>query len=490
MGFPTSFLFIKTNFLGERLMLYQLKLTLALILGSTIVLSGCSIKDETSQEIKVQRHELINPKPKTKTQRFINLCSECILGDLSKLDEIVATYQSSFTPKTNYPKGAFLYQKITPTLAFERCAQKAMLLGDNRAFNAMFIRQGKIARTARYFYATNKPTQGAFWLQRIVNVKGEMDGLEVAGRVFIQDIRTIGIGVRLLEQSARLGNRNARQMLMGLMNPGSVYYQQLTKNSLLEDEDDQSAEAIDNFDSQVDDTDQDQAKGQAPGQALGQGHANGQGQGLAKSATPVKNSKAKSQPILDDEDNAALFNSALPLTDSEVNSKSKIEEVQGGQISLYNSQSQEQSANKPKNSLDSLAQPKNMGLGYTETAIKANNQLQDATTSVNSQEQNASLLNSTETTISALESPDPELDMPLELYEQDHESHQQSLKQQEEKATADGNIIKARFGEQRAKDREAMLKALEQKALEASQAAQKKAQEATNSQGKTTPSEP
>lgn len=93
-------------------MLYQLKLTLALILSSTIVLSGCSIKDETSQEIKVQRHELINPKPKTKTQRFINLCSECILGDLSKLDEIVATYQSSFTPKTNYPKGAFLYQKL------------------------------------------------------------------------------------------------------------------------------------------------------------------------------------------------------------------------------------------------------------------------------------------------------------------------------------------------------------------------------------------
>lgn len=465
-------------------MLYQLKLTLALILSSTIVLSGCSIKDETSQEIKVQRHELINPKPKTKTQRFINLCSECILGDLSKLDEIVATYQSSFTPKTNYPKGAFLYQKITPTLAFERCAQKAMLLGDNRAFNAMFIRQGKIARTARYFYATNKPTQGAFWLQRIINVKGEMDGLEVAGRVFIQDIRTIGIGVRLLEQSARLGNRNARQMLMGLMNPGSVYYQQLTKNSLHEDEDDQSAEAIDHFDSQVDDPDQDQAKGQAPGKALVQG------QGLAKSATPVKNSKAKSQPILDDEDNAVLFNSALPLTDSEVNSKSKIEEVQGGQISLYNSQSQEQSANKQKNSLDSLAQPKNMGLGYTETAIKANNQLQDATTTVNSQEQNASLLNSTEATISALESPDPELDMPLELYEQDHESHQQSLKQQEEKATADGSIIKARFGEQRAKDREAKLKALEQKALEASQAAQKKAQEATNSQDKTTPSEP
>ena len=488
MGFPTSFLFIKTNFLGERLMLYQLKLTLALILSSTIVLSGCSIKDETSQEIKVQRQELINPKPKTKTQRFINLCSECILGDLSKLDEIVATYQSSFTPKTNYPKGAFLYQKITPTLAFERCAQKAMLLGDNRAFNAMFIRQGKIARTARYFYATNKPTQGAFWLQRIINVKGEMDGLEVAGRVFIQDIRTIGIGVRLLEQSARLGNRNARQMLMGLMNPGSVYYQQLTKNSLHENEDDQSAEAIDHFDSQVDDPDQDQAKGQAPSHANGKGHANGQS--LAKSATPVKNSKAKSQPILDDEDNAVLFNSAMPLTDSEVNSKSKIEEVQGGQISLYNSQSQEQSANKPKNSLDSLAQPKNMGLGYTETAIKANNQLQDATTTVNSQEQNASLLNSTEATISALESLDPELDMPLELYEQDHESHQQSLKQQEEKATADGSIIKARFGEQRAKDREAKLKALEQKALEASQAAQKKAQEATNSQDKTTPSEP
>ena len=96
----------------------------------------------------------------------------------------------------------------------------------------MIIRPARVARIARYFYAMNNPTQGAFWLQRIINTQGEVRGLEVAGRIFIQDTRTIGVGVRLLEQSARLGNRNARQMLLGLMNPGSTYYQEITRNTL------------------------------------------------------------------------------------------------------------------------------------------------------------------------------------------------------------------------------------------------------------------
>ena len=78
-------------------------------------------------------------------------------------------------------------------------------LDDRSAFDSMIIRPARVARIARYFYAMNNPTQGAFWLQRIINTQGEVRGLEVAGRIFIQDTRTIGVGVRLLEQSARLG---------------------------------------------------------------------------------------------------------------------------------------------------------------------------------------------------------------------------------------------------------------------------------------------
>lgn len=198
-----------------------------------MLLNGCSIRDETSEEIMVeeQGEEIVLKKPRTKTEFFIQKCIECAAGDLTYLDEIVETYNSTFTNTTDYPHGAFLYQRMKPTQAYESCALKALIEGNRMPYDNIIVRPNKIALVARYFYAYNQPTQGAYWLQRIVNIRGEVNGLEVAGRVFIQDPRTIGIGVQLLEQSARLGNRAAGQMLIGLMTPGSPYYQQLTTNT-------------------------------------------------------------------------------------------------------------------------------------------------------------------------------------------------------------------------------------------------------------------
>lgn len=202
-------------------------------IAAAMLLSSCSIRDETSDEILVQEEseEIVLKKPRTKSEFFIQKCIECAAGDLTNLAEIVETYQSTFTNSTDYPSNAFLYQRINNHQAFENCALKARLEGDTIAFDSMIVQPNKIARIARYFYAYNQPTQGAYWLQRIINIRGEVLGLEVAGRIFIQDIRTIGIGVQLLEQSARLGNRTAGQMLTGLMTPGSPYYNQLTTNN-------------------------------------------------------------------------------------------------------------------------------------------------------------------------------------------------------------------------------------------------------------------
>lgn len=202
-------------------------------IAAAMMLSSCSIRDETSDEILVQEEseEIAFKAPRTKSEFFIQKCIECAAGDLSNLEEIVETYKSTFTNSTDYPPNAFLYQRINNHQAFESCALKARLEGDTSAFDSMIVQPNKIARVARYFYAYNQPTQGAYWLQRIINVRGEVTGLEIAGRVFIQDIRTIGIGVQLLEQSARLGNRTAGQMLTGLMTPGSPYYNQLTTNN-------------------------------------------------------------------------------------------------------------------------------------------------------------------------------------------------------------------------------------------------------------------
>lgn len=207
-----------------------------------ITLSACSIKDETSEELRVKPDDSISlyDNPQNDEEQFIHDAIICIQGDLSGVDKLIATYKSSFLPGTNYKEGSFKYQRILPTKAFEKCAEKAASMGNRTVFSNMFITQGKIVRSARYFYAVGEPTQGAFWLQRLVNVKGEVDAYEIAGRIFIQDIRTLKIGVKLLEQSARMGNRNARQLLLGLMNPGSLYYHQITTST---DSGDQPSEA-------------------------------------------------------------------------------------------------------------------------------------------------------------------------------------------------------------------------------------------------------
>lgn len=225
-------------------------LTLALALAS-LVLSGCSIEQEDQQEAKVAvdriTGEQLLAQATNDYERFLANCRICIEGNLTdpQIDELVATYLSSYTGRLDWGPDAFIYQRMEPTNAFEKCAQKAMIMGNRKLFENMIVRQGRIARTARFFYANNEPAEGAFWLRRLVNVKGERDGLEVAGRVFIQDLRTIPAGVRLLEQSARMGNHNARQMLLGLMNPGSSYYQEITANTYVEDDESNQADQDD-----------------------------------------------------------------------------------------------------------------------------------------------------------------------------------------------------------------------------------------------------
>ena len=218
----------------------------ALGLALSLSLNGCSIanEDETEQKIEVTETKKTEQEM-TPVEKFIADCDRCVLGDIRHLPELIATYQSTYTGRTDYTPESFTYQHLEPTLAFERCAQKAAQEGDRSAFDSMIIRPARVARIARYFYAMNNPTQGAFWLQRIINTQGEVRGLEVAGRIFIQDTRTIGVGVRLLEQSARLGNRNARQMLLGLMNPGSTYYQEITRNTLSDSTDGEDSNSAD-----------------------------------------------------------------------------------------------------------------------------------------------------------------------------------------------------------------------------------------------------
>ena len=89
-------------------------------------LNGCSIanEDETEQKIEVTETKKTEQEM-TPVEKFIAECDRCVLGDISHLPELIATYQSTYTGRTDYTPESFTYQHLEPTLAFERCAQKA-----------------------------------------------------------------------------------------------------------------------------------------------------------------------------------------------------------------------------------------------------------------------------------------------------------------------------------------------------------------------------
>ena len=118
----------------------------ALGLALCLSLNGCSIanEDETEQKIEVTETKKTEQEM-TPVEKFIAECDRCVLGDISHLPELIATYQSTYTGRTDYTPESFTYQHLEPTLAFERCAQKAAQEGDRSAFDSMIIRPARVA---------------------------------------------------------------------------------------------------------------------------------------------------------------------------------------------------------------------------------------------------------------------------------------------------------------------------------------------------------
>lgn len=191
------------------------------------VVSGCSIQDETNENIKNETRQEEIVKISDLKKKFIDDATLCVKGDIGNLPSIIDRYRKSYRDK-NYPEPYSLQEKDA-NRAFEKCAQKALRLGDSSAFNAMITRPGQAARISRGFYIKGNLTDGAFWLQRVINIEGPENGYERAGRIFVQRKETLPIGAKLLEYSARLGSITARQSLYNLTNPSSYAFLQLTQ---------------------------------------------------------------------------------------------------------------------------------------------------------------------------------------------------------------------------------------------------------------------
>ncbi len=194
------------------------------------LLCGCSIDETEGQELLVQPAEneerRIDFAGLSDLQReFMLSCFKCIMGDVSELNDIVQSYRSSRTdPDFSEP---LALQEYRINSAFESCAHKAAQLHHFELQQAMVTHPMPAAELAQKFYARGNLTDGAFWLQRTINLSGEKEGSAAAGRLFIQHRSTMLLGARLLEQAARLGDRESAALLLGLTDPFSTSYQNL-----------------------------------------------------------------------------------------------------------------------------------------------------------------------------------------------------------------------------------------------------------------------
>lgn len=197
--------------------------------GAALLCGGCSIDDTESQELLVQDEDeerRIDFSEMSELQReFMISCFKCVMGDVSEINDIVQSYKSSRTDP-DFPEPLAL-QQYRPNAAFESCAQKAAQLHHFEPRQAMVVHAMPAAVLAQKFYAQGSLTDGAFWLQRTINLNGEKEGSAAAGRVFIQHRSTMLIGAQLLEQAARLGDRESASILLSLTDPFSTYYQNL-----------------------------------------------------------------------------------------------------------------------------------------------------------------------------------------------------------------------------------------------------------------------
>lgn len=195
---------------------------------AALSLGGCSIEEVDSQERTLDEDELYSFSLNSQSsleEQFMQDCLQCVQGDLSTIQSLIQRFEASYRdPNFSEP---LVLQRFNPNHLFESCAQKALQEGDKSVFDASITRPGRAARIAQRFYSAGNINDGAFWLQRVVNLQSEKDGLTTAGRIFVGHRETLAIGARLLEQAARLGSTEAAQILLGLTNPSSSYYQAL-----------------------------------------------------------------------------------------------------------------------------------------------------------------------------------------------------------------------------------------------------------------------
>ncbi len=192
-------------------------------LASALILSACSIEDESSEEITIEQETAVIVTP---ADEFIALAGRCVAGDTAVIPELAAMYRSSYEDESFQPY--LLYQTIEPTRAFEACGKTELMLGSNEIMQASLMQPEDAAAIARGFYIRNDERNGAFWLQRLINLRGEKDGYYLAGEHFIHHPGSLAVGARMLAYAVDLGSIEAGELLRALTTPGTSAFEEIT----------------------------------------------------------------------------------------------------------------------------------------------------------------------------------------------------------------------------------------------------------------------
>ncbi len=195
-----------------------------------LTLSACSLQDDVNPELidTSQQLQEAHFEPGTLEDLFLKDAERCALGDISVSDSLIERYRQSFLDQQS--PDFLIYQQYDLTHHFERCAFKAQQLGNPEVFEAMIVNPVQCAVVSRSFYEKANYTDGAYWLQRLLNIEGLKNGYATAGNVFIRKPKTLAMGARLLQEAARLGHSDAHDTLLALLNPSSRIYQDVMES--------------------------------------------------------------------------------------------------------------------------------------------------------------------------------------------------------------------------------------------------------------------
>ncbi len=177
----------------------------------SLSLNACSIENEELERIIEDKKEVHFELPEQEV--FYELSQKCVIGEISEASHLLDLFDSTMVTNGD---GTLTYQDPTLTVEMEKCLRKADLENRTALYLNYLPSARRLAKIAQGFASMDKSLECAFWIRRVLNLQGEMEGYRIAGEIFIADPKTRDIGANMLKEATKLGSDSASHTLLEL----------------------------------------------------------------------------------------------------------------------------------------------------------------------------------------------------------------------------------------------------------------------------------